>query len=81
MELNILANSLGLIFDIIWAILLFKYWLPEELSKIWTIRLSVWIDEKEKIKAQKYDFWWKIWLLLLILWFILQLLSNFIPNS
>jgi hypothetical protein len=35
-------------------------------------------DEEEIKKAQKYDFWGKTGLILLIIGFIFQLISNFI---
>lgn len=79
MELNITINSIGLIFDIVWAILLFKYWLPEDIRRDWLSFLAIETkNENEILKAKKYDFYGKIWLWLLILWFILQLTSNFL---
>ncbi len=81
MQLHSLINSFWLITDIIWAILLFKYWLPEEISRSGSSYLICEQNNPDEIKkAKKYDFYGKIWLWLLILWFILQLISNFIPN-
>lgn len=72
-------NSIGLIVDIIWAILLFKFWLPEDINRSGaTFIITNEVNEEEKNKAQKYDFCGKVGLILLIAGFIFQLISNFI---
>ena len=70
---------MGLVLDIAGAILLWKYGLPESISREGTITLSIGqVDEAEVAKAKTYDCWSKLGLTLLILGFIFQLISNFI---
>ena len=73
------VNSIGLLLDIAGAILLWKYGLPESISREGTIPLVIGqIDGAEVAKAKTYDCWSKFGLTLLILGFVLQLISNFI---
>ncbi len=79
MECSIILNSAGLLCDITGAILLFKFGLPENISKKGHINLILeQIDENEKRKAKKYDLWGKIGLILIIIGFVFQLLSSFV---
>ena len=74
-----LINSAGLIFDIVGAITLWRYGLPEAISRDGLeLVITSEVNEDEKTKAKKYDCWSKIGLLLLIAGFVLQLVSNFI---
>lgn len=73
------VNSAGLVLDIIGAIFLFIYGVPEHIDKYGHIFIiSDDIDEGEKMKWRKYDCWAKFGVGLLILGFVLQLLSNFL---
>lgn len=71
-------NSLGLLMDIVGAVLLWKYGLPEALSREGHSCLILeQVDETEKAKAASYDRWSRAGLGLLIAGFALQLISNF----
>lgn len=75
-------NSIGLVLDIVGALLLWKYGLPESIDRSGSIHLILEQTSDEEIaKAKRYDNFSKVALMLLILGFILQLLSNFLPNS
>ena len=77
-----LLNSIGLTLDIIGAVLLFKYGLPEDLDRHGHQRLILeQIDEEEARLAQRYDKLSKAALSLLIVGFVLQLVSNFLPEG
>ncbi len=74
-----IVNSIGLVFDIMGALLLWKYGLPEPISREGHVHLVLeQVDEDEKAKAKKYDRWSYGGLILLILGFGLQLVSNFL---
>lgn len=71
-------NSLGLILDIIGVVVLFKFGLPSNITKEGTVFLAVQkSDEKEKKKYKKYEFWSRFGLLLLIIGFVMQIVSNY----
>jgi hypothetical protein len=73
------VNSFGLAFDIIGALMIWKYGLPESISKEGHIYLiDEGIDEQEVAKAKKYERLSKVALTLLIIGFGLQLASNFL---
>jgi hypothetical protein len=73
------VNSIGLVLDICGAILLWKYGLPESISREGHQYIVLGQkDEAEAAKAKTYDRWSKLGLSLLILGFVLQLVSNFI---
>ena len=79
MCLRVFLNSLGLFFDISGAILIWKYGLPEILSRKGEVHLILeQTDESEKAKAKKYDFFSHVGIFLLVLGFALQLISNFL---
>lgn len=79
MSLGNFINSFGLILDIIGAILIFKYGIPEKISRKGEIFFTGnEEDEDEKLVAKKYDYYSRIGLILIIIGFSLQLLSNFI---
>jgi hypothetical protein len=72
-------NSLGLVLDIVGAVLLWKYGLPEALSREGHTYLALEeTNEAEKAKAASYDKWSRAGLGLLIAGFVLQLISNFL---
>ncbi|MBC7557527.1 MAG: hypothetical protein H7195_11265 [Chryseobacterium sp.] len=74
-----LINSIGLVFDIIGVILLFKYGLPSEVSKTGAIGLIMeQTDESEVAKWRKYNLFSKIGLSFILVGFLFQLVSNFI---
>jgi hypothetical protein len=65
------VNSIGLLADIAGAVLLWKYGLPEALSREGHSYLILeQTDEAEKAKAARYDWWSRIGLGLLIAGFI-----------
>jgi len=79
MEISI--NSAGLVLDIVGALLLWKYGLPEAINRDGAVHLVLEQTSTEEIaKARYYDGIAKIALTLLILGFALQLLSNFMPH-
>jgi hypothetical protein len=72
-----LINSIGLIFDIIGVILLFKYGLPSEISKDGSIGLSLQDTDDNDVKKWKtYNLWSKIGLSFILIGFAFQLISN-----
>jgi hypothetical protein len=75
-----IINSVGLLCDIIGAVLLFKYGLPENITRTGVNYLITEEEDTDEIKKAKgYDLWARVGLILLIVGFILQLVSNFIP--
>jgi hypothetical protein len=73
------VNSVGLVLDICGAILLWKYGLPEAISR--EGHQYIVLGQKDKAeaeKAQTYDRWSKLGLGLLIFGFVLQFVSNLI---
>ena len=72
-------NLLGLVFDIIRAIMLFVYGVPTEISKTGAVyRILEQEDEDEKRLWIKYNFRSKLGLGLLIAGFIFQVCSTII---
>jgi len=79
MPAHTLINSIGLVLDITGAILLWRYGLPEPLSREGHIFLAVeQTDTHEIAKAKTYDRWAKVGLTSLVAGFFGQLVSNFI---
>ncbi|MDX2253199.1 MAG: hypothetical protein NW202_13015 [Nitrospira sp.] len=73
------VNSLGLVFDIIGAVLLWRYGLPEAVSRTGAIALILEQDDKaEAAKTKRYDLLSSCGMILLVVGFVLQLLSNFL---
>jgi hypothetical protein len=73
------VNSIGLIFDIAGVVLVWKYGLPESISRTGaTYLLLEESDATEIARANKYDKRSRIGLSLLMLGFIGQLISNFL---
>jgi hypothetical protein len=76
--ISALLNTIGLIIDILGAILIFKFGLPEHVDRDGHNYLILeQCDEEEKQKAKKYDFWGNKGLVLLIIGFVFQVISNF----
>ena len=79
MPMHAIINSIGLVLDITGAIFLWRYGLPEALSREGhTYIISGEIDAREAAKAKSYDRWAKIGLSSLVAGFVCQLVSNFI---
>jgi hypothetical protein len=71
-------NIFGLICDIIGAFLIWRYGLPQEVSREGAVYLvTETFNEAEKTKAKRLDWLSRLGLLLLIVGFFFQLLSNF----
>ena len=71
-------NSLGLLLDIIGAILLMKFGIPPKVDRQGHIYLITHgVDEDEIRKAKNYDWWSMFGLVLIVLGFVLQLASNY----
>jgi len=81
MNCSTIINSLGLIFDITGAVLIFFYGITPLLTKEGGDVIITSSKEENKKEYKKHSFWSKFGLLLLAFGFILQLISNFIPNS
>ena len=76
MTLNII-NSAGLILDIIGALLIWRFGLPEKIDRDGDMNIACeQIDKTEKTKAKKHDCLAHIGVILLIVGFVLQLASN-----
>ena len=72
-------NSVGLFFDIVGAVLLWRYGLPEEISRSGASYLALETNDKtEATKANRYDRVAQWGMALLVLGFLLQLVSNFL---
>jgi hypothetical protein len=70
-------NSIGLVFDIIGAVLLWYYGLPANISRGGVQGLALeQPDASEAAKADRYDYIGKGGLILLIIGFVFQLISN-----
>lgn len=79
MSVHAIVNSIGLALDITGAIFLWRYGLPEALSREGhTYIITGEIDAAETAKAKSYDRCAKVGLGLLVAGFFCQLVSNFI---
>jgi hypothetical protein len=73
------VNSIGLVMDVVGVFLLFKFGLPEDVRrKGQGYLLLEETDQIEIAKAKRYDCWARIALLLVVLGFMTQLVSNFL---
>lgn len=76
--MNATINTIGLIFDLIGILILFKYGLPSDVDKNGFIPLILeQEDEGEKKKWKIYNFWSKIGLGFIFVGFIFQITSNY----
>ena len=72
-------NSLGLVLDIVGVVMIWRYGLPEPLSRKGAIYIiAEQSDQAEKAKAARYDLLSKTGLGLVLVGFLLQFLSNFV---
>jgi len=79
MTASSIVNSLGLILDIIGALLLLKYGIPNKIDPEGHINLILeQEDEAEKEKAKVYKKWSDRAVRLIVLGFVVQLVSNFL---
>ena len=79
MTYSSIINSTGLLLDIVGAILLLKFGIPNKVDPDGTTyRITSEIDNDEVEKAKLYQRWSNIAILLIVLGFLLQLISNFI---
>lgn len=70
-------NDIGLILDIVGAVLLFKFGLPAQIDRTGSVHIiTEEVDHDEVRKGKLYDRWGKIGLVLLMVGFALQLISN-----
>ena len=74
-------NDVGLILDIIGALLLFKFGLPAAIDRQGRIfRIAEGVDQEEVRRGKLYDRWGKVGLALLVVGFFLQLASNHVSG-
>ena len=74
-----IVNSIGLIFDILGAIVLFKFGLPASINREGnSVLLLEGTDERMRAKADRYDQFGRLGLGALITGFTVQLVSNFL---
>lgn len=76
-----LVNSFGLLCDIVGVVLLWKFGLPESISRTgasYFIREET--DADEIRKAKRFDRLARFGIWFLIVGFIFQLISNFVPS-
>ena len=79
MSTSSLVNSIGLLCDIVGAVLIWRYGLPEPISRTGAVHLiAEQTDETEKAKANRYDRIARSGIVLLVGGFVLQLVSNFL---
>ncbi len=72
-------NTFGLLLDIIGAILIWKYGLPERISRTGASYLMLEENDAEQIAlAKEYDFWAGVGIALLVGGFALQIISNYL---
>jgi hypothetical protein len=79
MLISHLINSTGLVLDIIGVVIIWRYGLPEPLSREGAIYLiAEQFGQAEKTKAARYDLLSKTGLVLVLGGFVFQLLSNLV---
>jgi hypothetical protein len=72
-------SCVGLVFDIVGALMIWRYGLPESMDRRGLIYIvDEGYDEKERAKGRKFDFYAKIGVILLIMGFVGQLAGNII---
>ena len=78
MDCSAVVNSAGLLLDIIGVILLFCYGLPPDVDREGKQILTWGKDEEEACKGKRYDRISWVALVLLVIGFTLQIISNWI---
>ena len=74
-------NDTGLVVDIIGAVLLFKFGLPDSINRKGHIYLiTEQNNPEEERKCQQYDRFGKLGLIFIIIGFLLQVISNHSSN-
>jgi hypothetical protein len=76
-----IVNSVGLVCDIVGAVLIWRFGLPADIDRRgrgWLLLESK--DEAEIRKGRTYDRWSMCGFILLVLGFLMQLASNWIPR-
>jgi len=74
-----LVNSIGLILDIVGALLLIKFGIPPKIDREGHMHLILEQEDQDEIqKARIYDRWSTFAILLIVAGFIFQLVSNYI---
>lgn len=75
-------NSIGLVLDILGGLILLKFGIPPKIDRQGHIHLILsQKDENEKKLAKRYDFLSNIGLVLLIIGFLFQLVSNYMTTN
>ena len=81
MAASTIINSLGLLLDIAGVIMVWRYGLPDTLSREGAQYIVTGqTDQAEKAKAARFDVLSKVGLALIMGGFTLQLISNFLKN-
>lgn len=76
-ELSATLNLIGLIWDIFGVGMVFKYGLPENISRGGKTYLATrQVDETEAALARQYDFWSRFGLAFLLAGFVMQAVAN-----
>ena len=79
MSISNVVNSIGLVCDITGALLIWRYGLPEAINRSGAIHLICeQSDEAEIVKAKWYDRLALHGIVLVIVGFVIQLVSNFL---
>ena len=74
-------NSIGLILDILGVIILFKFGLPSNINKNGSVGMAfIKKDESEIKKWKLYNFWSRFGLIIILLGFICQIVSNYFKS-
>ena len=81
MPMSNLLNSIGLVLDIAGVVIIWRYGLPEPLSREGkTYLITGQVDETKKAKAERFDRLSKIGLALVLGGFLLQFVGNFVKS-
>ncbi len=76
-----LVNSLGLVFDIVGVILVWRFGLPDPIDRTGAVGIAqMKVDTEQIKKGARYDCWGRIGLVLIILGFVLQIMGNWLRS-
>ncbi len=78
--MKVIINIIGLSLGVIGALLIYIFGIPNVLDKNGANLIGDYGNKESKKKAKKYLFSSKIGITLLLMSFLLQLISNFLPN-